>query len=267
MTVRQVFYQMVSRGAIDKTEGEYRKTVGRLLLSLRREHRISYDWIVDNTRWMRKPRTYTGLRDMLDQATRLYRRDLWQDQQDYVEVWLEKDALAGVLYAVTQDWGVPLMVVRGFSSETFLYSAAQAITDQIAGGKCAHIYFFGDLDPSGLSITATVERRLRDMSREMLKPPEAADHFFSFERVAVTREQVARWNLPTRPTKTTDTRSASFDGESVEVDAIPPGQLRDLVRECIEHHIDPDLLERTRQVEQAERESLANIVAELPTDA
>ena len=124
MTVRQVFYQLVSLGAVDKTEAEYKQTVVRLLTEMRRDREIPFEWIADNTRWMRKPRTHDSLRSMLDFTKDTYRRALWNDQAEYVEVWLEKDALAGVLYQETQTWDVPLMVTRGYPSLSICMSRA-----------------------------------------------------------------------------------------------------------------------------------------------
>jgi hypothetical protein len=102
MTVRQVFYQLVGRGVIEKTESDYKQTVVRLLGEMRRDHEIPFDWIADNTRWQRKPRTYDSLRDMLEISKETYRRAIWSSQDAYVEIWLEKDALAGVLYQETR---------------------------------------------------------------------------------------------------------------------------------------------------------------------
>jgi hypothetical protein len=244
MTVRQVFYRLVSRGAIAKTETEYKATVCRLLGTMRLARTVPFNWIADNTRWMRKPKTYSGLRAALSQTARTYRRALWDSQPTYAEVWLEKDALAGVLYEVTESWDVPLMVTRGYPSLSYLYEAAEAIG---AADKPAHLYYFGDYDPSGLDIARNVEDRLGEFA------PWAEIHF---ERVAVTPEQVAHWGLPTRPTKLTDSRSPGFLGESIEVDAIPPDALRDLVRECIERHIDRRALAEVRKVEREERTAL-----------
>src|SRR5947208_5647133 len=112
-TVRQTYYQLVSRGVIAKTETEYKSTVVRLLVDTRRDSTIPYGWLADNTRWMRKPRTYSSLEDMLSVTAETYRRALWDSQPAYVEVWLEKDALAGVLIDETGEWDVPLMVTRG----------------------------------------------------------------------------------------------------------------------------------------------------------
>jgi hypothetical protein len=252
MTVRQVFYQLVSRGVIGKTEEEYKRTVIRLLAEMRRAREIPFHWIADNSRWMRKPRSYSSLADMLTQEQEFYRRALWDDQEVYVEVWLEKDALAGVLLHETQRWDVPLLVTRGYPSISFLHTAAETIEAQ---DKPAYLYYFGDHDPSGLDITRATERGLREF---------APDTEIHFRRVAVTQYQIDRYSLPTRPTKKTDSRSKNFQGESVEVDALPPSVLREIARACITQHIDNDAMERTRSVELAERETLARIAAHAP---
>ena len=244
-TVRQVFYALTVRGAIKKEEIEYHRTVIRLLVDMREAGEIPFGWIADNTRWQRKPTTFVGLNDCLNATANFYRRDLWAAMPVYVEVWCEKDALAGVLVEETEPYDVPLMVARGYSSITFLHSAAQAIE---AKGKPAYIFHFGDLDPSGVDAARDIEAKLRRYA------PGAEIHF---ERPAVTREQVERWNLPTRPTKMTDTRSKKFTGTSVELDAIPAAQLRALVRECIERHIDKQQLDLLRIAEASERDLLA----------
>jgi hypothetical protein len=204
--------------------------------------------IADNTRWQRKPTTHSSLADALHRTQGAYRRSLWDNQDVHVEVWLEKDALAGVLYQVTGEWDVPLMVTRGYPSLSHLYDTATSIR---AEGKPARLYTFGDYDPSGLDIPRNVELRLREFAPEV---------DIGFERVAVTAEQIVSMGLQTRPTKKTDSRSRGFAGESVEVDAIPPRQLRDLVSHCIPRHIDNARLRLMMEAEQAERGTLAQII-------
>lgn len=250
-TVRQTFYQLVSRGAIAKTETEYKSTVVRLLTAMRRSGEIPFGWIADNTRWMRKPSSYSSLTDMLAESQRFYRRALWDDQDAYVEIWLEKDALSGVLYDVTAEFDVPLMVTRGYPSISYLYEAAEAIAET---EKPAYLYYFGDYDPSGCDITRAVESGIREFA------PEAEIHF---ERVSVTREQIAAWSLPSRPTKLSDTRSEGFDGDSVEVDSIPPATLRELVRDAITRHIDPRQMAASMAIEAEERDTLRRIIRNL----
>jgi hypothetical protein len=240
-TVRQVFYALTVRGAIKKAEVEYQRTVVRLLGDMRESNQIPFEWIADNTRWVRKPTSFTGVDHALNSTAHFYRRNLWASMPAYVEVWCEKDALAGVLLTETEVYDVPLMVARGYSSLSFLYSAAQAIKTK---DKPTHIYHFGDLDPSGVDAARDIEAKLRRYA------PGAEIYF---ERPAVTREQVEQWNLPTRPTKQTDTRAKKFVGESVELDAIPAQKLRDLVRSCIERHVDQEQLKLLRVAEESER--------------
>ena len=255
-TVRQVFYALTVRGAIKKLEIEYHRTVIRLLVEMREAGRIPFGHIADNTRWMRKPATFVGLDSCLKNTAHFYRRDLWAAMPVYVEVWCEKDALAGVLMEETEPYDVPLMVSRGYASLSFLHSAAAAIE---AKGKPAYIYHFGDHDPSGVDAARDIEAKLRRYS------PASEIHF---ERVAVTREQIERWNLPTRPTKQTDTRAKKFgSATSVELDAIPARQLRELVRGCVERHIDQAQLSLLRVAEKSERELLTKWAATLRGEA
>jgi hypothetical protein len=254
-TVRQVFYALTVRGAIKKAEIEYQRTVIRLLTDMREAGTIPFGWIADNTRWQRKPATFVGLDHCLKSTAQLYRRNLWAAMPVYVELWCEKDALSGVIMKETEVYDVPLMVAKGYSSITFLHCAAMAIK---ANGKPAHIYHFGDLDPSGVDAARDIEAKLRRYA------PDAEIHF---ERPAVTRAQVEELNLPSRPTKTKDTRAKKFDGTSVELDAIPALTLRKLVRDCIEKHVDQDQLKVLRVAEKSEREILAGWAKIMTGDA
>jgi hypothetical protein len=175
---------------------------------------------------MRKPRSYSSLADAVARTAQTYRRALWDDQDAYVEIWCEKEALAGVLYEVTSEYDVPLMVVKGFPSKDFVHSAAEAIEQR---GAPAFLYYCGDWDPSGLKIWDGIQASI---SRY------APDADVTFERIAVTREQISDFDLPTRPTKRDgNTHAMDFQGESVEVDAIPVDVLQQLVRDAIERHI------------------------------
>jgi hypothetical protein len=144
------------------------------------------------------------------------------------------------------------MVTRGYASLSYLHGAAETIK---ARGKPACLYYFGDYDPSGVDITRAVEQGIREF---------APDADIEFQRIAVTEDQIITMNLPTRPTKASDSRSKNFAGESVEVDAIPPDTLRNLVRIAIEQHIDRDEYERLQVIEQQERLTLASVIQNLP---
>ena len=154
-TVRQVFYALTVRGLIAKHEVEYQRTAVRLLGEMRQAGAIPFEWIADNSRWMRKPTTFTGIEACLTATAKHYRRDLWAAMPVYVEVWCEKDALAGVLMEETEPYDVPLMIAKGYASLSFLHSAAMMIR---AKKKPALIYHFGDLDPSGVDAARDIAR-------------------------------------------------------------------------------------------------------------
>ena len=248
MTVRQVFYQATVRGLVEKAESGYGKVQTDLTV-MRRAGELPYDWLADNTRWQRKPRTFNSVEDALRETAAFYRKNLWRDADSYVEIWLEKDALSGVVYPVTSIYDVPLMVARGYASLSFLYSAADYINTLPVP---AYIYHLGDFDPSGVNAGEKIEETLREL---------APDAEITFERIAVTPEQIANWDLPTRPTKEKDTRSKKFGSTiSVELDAIEPNQLRTLVQEAIERHLPVEQFEKLKAAEESERDIITRLV-------
>ncbi len=184
---------------------------------------------------------------MLDNTAASYRRALWHDQPVQVIVLSEKDAMSGVVYPVTNRWDVELGIARGYASETFAYSIAEAIAET---RKLTYIYQLGGHDPSGLDAWRSFEATVRGFGLGG-----AAE----FEWLAVTEDQTEHYRLPTRPTKATDSRAARFAGRSVEVDAIPAPELRRIVEDAITQHIDPRVLELTRSVEESERDLLTLI--------
>ena len=249
VTVRQMFYRLASDyQVIAKLEAEYNGTVDRLMVEMRRDKSIPFQWVADSSRWMRKPTTYASLRDMLRETAKTYRRDLWAQSGVYVEVWCEKDALAGVLSSVTEVYDVPLMVARGFSSHSYLYSAAENIC---AIGKPAYIYLLGDHDPSGQDALRHTRERLTEYVRDL-----GGRMSIHFEVLGVTPEQIKEWNLPSRPPKKGDSRAKKFKGAWVDLDAIPSPRLRALVQEAIERHVDPYQLANVQAIEERERETL-----------
>lgn len=167
-------------------------------------------------------------------------------------MWLEKDALKGVLVpTVVNECGLGLHVTRGFASITYLQEAADDIERD---GRPTFVYVLTDFDPSGVSIAEKIEEELK---------ARAPGSGITVERLAVDREQIERWDLPTRPTKASDTRAAKFrrihGTDSVELDAIPPDELRNLVRSAIDSHMEPWRLEQFRMVEREERQTLRSI--------
>ena len=243
MTVRQVFYQGTVHRVVDKTEAGYSQ-VQRALVDLQRCGRIPYGWIADNTRWTIKPETFRNAGHALRQIAKFYRKRLWEDLPHYAEVWIEKDALSSVVSPVTAEFDVPLMVTRGYASLAYLHNAAEHIK---AIGKPTFIYHLGDFDPSGQDAAQKIEREIRHFAPEVP---------LTFKRLAVLPQQITEWNLPTRPTKMSDTRAKGFGEISVELDAIYPNRLRQMVQEALEVHLPEDQFEVLRAAEDSEREFL-----------
>lgn len=242
-TIRRVFYLAETARLVPKTEQGYRQ-VTRYLAEMRLRGSLPWSWIADNLRAPLKQRTFKSGAHALDFWSSAYRQQLWADQDAYCEIWVEKDAMTGVLYPVTNEFDIPLMVSRGFASLSFLYSAAETIR---ALGKPAFLYYLGDFDPSGVAIDANIEKRIREF---------APDVELHFERIAVTEAQIEELGLPSRPTKVSDSRARKFGKVSVEVDAISSNLVRDIVRSRIEALMDPRKLAIAKMAEESERAGL-----------
>ena len=186
-----------------------------------------------------------GFEHAIEATARTYRKALCDDTDASVEIRLEKDALAGVMVDVTNEYDVPLMVARGYSSLSFLHSVAEAMA---AEDRPCFVYHFGDWDPSGVNAAEKIDETLRAMV------PKAE---IVFERVAVTPEQIVGWNLRRGRRRQATRVPRNGPGESVELDAIPADHLRDLVRYCISDHLDGEKLRVLRVAEALEREALA----------
>jgi hypothetical protein len=248
MTVRQVFYQATVRGLVDKTEAGYAQ-VQTDLVKMRRAGELPYGWLADNTRWQRKPSSFSSPQQAIENIAAFYRKTLWDGVDAYVEIWLEKDALSGVVYPITAKYDVPLMVARGYASLSFLHSAAEKISGLDVP---VFLYHLGDFDPSGVNAGEKIEETLRYL---------APDAEIKFQRIAVTSQQIDDWDLPTRPTKMSDSRSKGFGATSVELDAIEPQMLRDLVEDAILKHMPPDQFAILKVAEESERKMIGGLVA------
>jgi hypothetical protein len=252
MTVRQVFYQGTVRRLVPKEEGQGYRVIQRRLVELRESGRVPYSWITDNIRFVHGYTRYGGVEDFAQEVSSLYRRDYWRDAAVRVEIWIEKDALASVIAPVViHEWGLQLHVARGFSSISYLHQAADTLVND---GRPAFIYTLTDLDPSGVGIARDIESKLKAMVKARAE--------LHVERLAVEPWQVEDWSLPTRPTKHTDTRAAKFVEQfgdaSVELDAIPPNTLRQIVGDAIARHADAETIARLKRTEALERETIAH---------
>jgi hypothetical protein len=249
ITIRHLFYCLVSKRLLAKEEREYKK-LGSYLMKWRRSGELPWSAFADNTRWYYGDVGYSGLEAALINTRDTYRRNLWSSQDAFVEIWCEKDAIASILLSESQSFGIQVFPLRGFTSGSALHNAADHFKSYQAAGKEVFVYYFGDHDPSGMEIDKSAVRNLRQ------------DHgvAINFERVAVTPSQIEEFNLLTRPPKMTDSRAKNFKGESVEIDALRMPVLREMVRRCIAQHINNREWEAQQRIEAQERELLARVV-------
>ena len=244
VSLRHLFYRIVSLGLIEKTEKEYQKLSG-YSMKWRRDGSIPWSAFVDSNRWYHGVRTFDDIGEALQNSKQCYRRNLWQSQKIYCEIWTEKEAVAAIAQQAAMPYGVPVFPMKGFGSGSALFALSQQIKLQQRNGKQVYVYHLGDHDPSGRCIDESTVRNLRD------------DHGveFNFKRIAVTPAQIKQYKLLTRPTKKTDSRAKNFEGESVEVDALAPHIIRELVDNSIAQHIDQQAWKREQEFEEMERET------------
>jgi len=254
LSVRQIYYQLVARQIIENIENEYRK-LSRLTVIGRDEGILDEEKFADRLRQIQQPNTWIDLNDFMETVKDAYRRDSWTEQPDYIEIWIEKDALRNVVAPVTERYGVPLLIVRGHVSRTAIYQAYQRYAEK--NDKDCYLYYFGDFDPSGLTIYQSLVKRLSGFNNGNLD--------ITFERVALTQEQIDKYNLPPAPAKKTDPNTSRFikqHGDNVvELDALPPDELIALVQESIEQHIDMDIWNESASIEAQETEELQEFIA------
>jgi hypothetical protein len=251
MTIRHLFYQLETHGVISKTELAY-KSLCSHLSRWRKNGSVPWDAFADSTRSYITPPHFDGIADVLRRTRESYRRNLWATQPYYTEVWVEKDAICGVISDITWQWGVPLFVCRGFASLTSLYSAAQTFREVRAQEKAVIIYHLADYDPSGHAAADAIERTFEENFGVAV----------SFERIAILPEHIEEFDLPTRPTKQSDSRSRNWSGsECVELDALPPAELRRLVEEAITSRIDWGAWRQLKKIERKEQATLKRTLA------
>lgn len=263
MTIRQAFYQAVSKRLVDKSEQGYdqvAKAIGRL----RWGGMLDWSAIRDNTRGVQAPYTFPGMIEYREHTAQLYQRDHWQTQDTRVVILIEKDALAGVIAPVIRQWQVPLVVTRGDCSDSTLADVAQYLQPD----KQNFLYVFSDHDPSGVgSIFEAPKRKLLTPKPEPgwwtygTRAPADERGFgvsATIERVALTPAQIKQYKLPTRPTKQGSTQARNFGSKhSVELDALLPATLRELVANAITQHVDLEQWHNEDVKEAWERSRLA----------
>lgn len=255
LSVRQVYYQLASRGYVPLDHNRGYRPVQRLIDKLREAGSIPYNWIVDRTRQPIETSSWSGPQDCFETVREAYRKGLWQTQPHYVEIWLEKDALSAIFPAITSEFQVRLMVSRGFNSDSFLYEAAMEL---IQVKKPIYIYYFGDHDPCGRLIESQVKEGLEQHGVVLA----------NFERVAILQEDIEEYSLPPNPAKKTDPRYRRFvqkyGKQAVELDALPLGILRSRITNCITRHLNMAEWRRLKVVEEQERLSIRRLLDGFP---
>lgn len=225
LTLRQLYYQYVSRDWLDNTMKEY-KRLGSIINDARLAGLIDWDAITDRTRNLESNPHWSSPASIVSSCARQFRYDLWEDQPVRIECWIEKDALAGVFERPCRENDVAYFACRGYASQSEMWAAAMRLKSYVAAGQTPHILHFGDHDPSGIDMSRDIEDRLR------LFMTDDADELV-VTRVALNMPQVREYDPPPNPAKATDARFADYQrqygDESWELDALNPRTLTQLV--------------------------------------
>jgi hypothetical protein len=249
LTVRQIFYRLVGSHGYDKTELAYDR-LGELLNRARRARLVDFGAIRDDGVTAKIPLAFTSREAFIATAKRLaanYKMDRQAGQAQYIELWVEAAGMVPMLAEVVGDYGVPTYSCGGFDSLTAKHDAAERIAGRDVPTLVLHV---GDHDPSGLAMFNAVAEDVEAMAAEEYGE-------VSFERVAVTVEQIRRLNLPTAPAKVHDKRSAWVGGGTVQAEALPPDVLTAEVRQAVVSLIDLDALAEVQRQEAIEGDRVA----------
>jgi hypothetical protein len=252
MTVRQVYYQLVSKQVIENNRSQY-QAVSNLLVDARKQGVIPWEWVEDRLRRPRSVSMWSDLSHFMRAVRRSYRRNVWESQPGYLECWLEKDALSGIFEDALEEYGVTLNVGRGYDGWDSIHNAAERFLDKSGNDINTTVLYFGDFDPSGEDMVRSLEERLAELGAD----PEIV-------KCALTAEDVQRYQLPPDFAKKTDTRAAKFIAQhgdiSVELDALPMDALRERIVEEVEVRMDLDALAKVQRLEERERKRLVKAV-------
>lgn len=226
LTLRQLYYQLVSKDIIPNNDKEYAK-LSNILKKGRMAGVVDWSAIEDRVRVPKLPYWVHGVKDAINDTIEQYRLNRMNGQPHNIEIWVEKDALSNVLYRVSNKYHIRLMVNRGYSSVTAMYDAYKRLNDGDT------ILYFGDHDPSGKDMIRDIQDRLNEFGLDVIVNP-----------IALTMEQIETFNPPPNPAKLTDTRSnwyiKKYGNMSWELDALPPKELINLAEKAVNSLIDID---------------------------
>ena len=244
-SIRHVLYRMTDPRLpepVEKSEKGYRHVQARIV-KLRRSGEMPYGWISDATRRGYHTDTFSNASDFLTRMNGLYRAHLWADADVYCETWTESRSIAGIVQDDCEELAVSLYPAGGFSSISLAYQAADYI-NAVNAGEEVEIFYLGDYDPAGVLIDVSLERELRTHLDDGVD--------LTFERLAITPEQIVQYDLPTKPRKPDDRRALDVT-ETVEAEAMPAGIMRALLRTRIEALLPERALDIARIAEASER--------------
>ncbi len=241
LTLRQLYYQFVARDLIPNTLRSY-KRLGDAIVNGRMCGLIDWDAIIDRTRGLRGLAHWERPAEIVAGSAAQFRVDRWANQKHRPEIWIEKDALVGVIERVCAALDVPYFSCRGYGSISEMWSAASRLRFHLDGGQTPIIFHFGDHDPSGLDMTRCIGDQL-----EVFGIPATS---VEVRRLALNRDQVRQYNPPANPAKQTDSRFKAYarkhGRESWELDALDPSVLETLIRGQVEALIDREAWDRSQ---------------------
>lgn len=251
LTLRQLYYQFVHRKLIENKQSEY-KRIGSVINDARLAGLIDWDAVEDRMRVLRVIQNYAGPGDFITQQAEQFAEDLWADQDEYCEVWIEKDALVGVIERPCVRYRVPFFACRGYASQSGLYEAGVRLRKVMDQGKAVTIFHLGDHDPSGLDMSRDNDERLNMFTRTLAG--------VELVRLGLNQEQIAAFELPPDPAKLTDSRGQSYmrvyGDTSWELDALPSREIDRLVMTSIGNKLDMRKFNAALQREAKSREEL-----------
>ena len=258
MTVRQVYYQLVSRNILPNSQASYAKT-SKVLTMARMDELVEWNCIVDRVRIPVMPNQFESLASFVEAIKDSYRTYRWTDQDHYIEVMVEKEALAGILEPITRKYHVSLLVNKGYSSASAMHDTAQRILrQQVRAKKECHVLYMGDHDPSGIDMVRDIRRRLIMFN--------AAP---SVDRIALNYEQIEKYQPPPNPAKISDPRSgrycAKYGTDSWELDALNPEILVDILEKNIRKYLDINKYNKMIQIEDKEKNALDTLMKKMPS--
>ena len=254
LSIRQLFYLMVTTGRIEKTELGYGQVI-RMAGEMRTGGEMPFQWIRDDSRRRLNLAMNSTPAEALSELVESYRFDYQSLQPTRLEVWCEKETLSGTLWPTCASYRVDLLPCKGMPSLTYRHEAAMAAN---RNGRAFKVLYVGDSDPTG----ELIDPSINSFMRQHLKVD-----WLGIERVAVTDDQREALNLFTRPPKEKGVRAGPHaDIGCVEVEAIAPDTIREILSETIAANLDQDLLMRAAQVDKAQRATIAGMIESLSND-